>query len=59
MKPIDYILIAVAVVGVVGIILHLIRRKKQGKGGCGCGCVGCKNAVCPSSQKAKEENEND
>lgn len=48
---IDYAIIGVAVVAVIGIITHLVLRKKKGKGGCGCGCAGCTNAACPSAQK--------
>ena len=56
MKPIDWIIIGVAAVAVVGIILHLIHEKKQGKSGCGCGCKNCSNTACPSAKK-KEKGE--
>ena len=58
MEPIDYILIAAAVVAVIGIVIHLFLRKKKGKGGCGCGCAGCTNSACPAAKKQTEE-END
>ena len=54
MELIDYIIIGVAVVAVIGIIAHLVYRKKKGKGGCGCGCAGCSNSACPSARKKEE-----
>ena len=59
MKAIDYIIIALAAIGVLGVVLHLWRRKKQGKNGCGCGCNGCKNTACPSFKQNTEEENND
>lgn len=55
MELIDWIIIGVAAVAVVGIIISLICRKKKGKSGCGCGCAGCQNSVCPSAQKKEEK----
>jgi hypothetical protein len=55
MELIDWIIIGVAAVAVVGIIISLICRKKKGKNGCGCGCAGCQNSVCPSAQKKEEK----
>ena len=52
MEPIDYVIISVLAVAVVGIVLYLLRQKKQGKSGCGCGCNGCPHAgACHSEQK--------
>lgn len=52
MKPIDIILIVGLAVVVVGVIAHLIYRKKKGINGCGCGCKNCPSA---SSCGAKKE----
>ena len=49
MQPIDWIIIGVAAVAVVGIIISLIVDKKKGKSGCG-SCSG-KCSTCPSMQK--------
>ena len=54
MEWIDYIIIGVAAVAVVGIVIHLLKLKKQGKNGCGCGCAGCSNSACPSAQKKQD-----
>lgn len=67
MELIDYILIGVIAVGIALITVHLIRRKKQGKGGCGCGCSSCPSAgacpgasaVQPKKEETKEEAENE
>ena len=66
MKPIDYIIIILAVAAVVGVVAYNIWKKKNGKGGCGCGCSGCPSAGscssaggCPSVDKEeKDEDEN-
>ncbi len=55
MKPIDYVIIGLAVAFVAGVIAYTVRRKKSGKGGCGCGCSGCTNAACPSKQASDGE----
>ena len=56
MKPIDYILIGGLAAVLVGIVVGLIKRKKEGKNGCGCGCSSCPSAGnCPSVQKEKED----
>lgn len=56
MEPIDYILIGVIATMIALITVHLIRRKKQGKGGCGCGCSSCPSAgACPSAKAAHSE----
>lgn len=57
MELIDYIIIGVAAVAVIGIIAHLVYRKKKGKGGCGCGCAGCSNFTCPSAKKQEQTKE--
>ncbi len=61
MKPIDYVIIAVGAAALIGIVVHLIRRKKAGKGGCGCGCAGCPSAgkcsAVAQKNAAEEENE--
>lgn len=44
MSWVDYVIIAVLAVGVLGIIAYLIKEKRQGKSGCGCGCSGCPHA---------------
>lgn len=51
MKPIDWIIIGLAVAAVVGVVVWQIRRKKQGKGGCDCGggCGGCHGCSSCSS----------
>lgn len=52
MKPIDYVIIAVVAVAVVGVVAYLIYNKKKGKNvGCGCGCSGCPNAGACSARK--------
>ena len=56
MEWIDYLLIGVLAIALVGIALHLIYRKKQGKSGCGCGCAYCPSAgSCPSIQSANRQ----
>lgn len=58
MEPIDYILIGVIAASIALIVVHLIRRKKQGKSGCGCGCSSCPAAgACPSVRGAKAQTE--
>ncbi len=54
MKPIDYILLGLAALVVALVSVHLVRRKKQGKGGCGCGCQNCPSAG--KCHAAEEEN---
>ncbi len=44
MNTIDYILLGGVALALAGVIVHLIRRKKQGKSGCGCGCQNCPSA---------------
>lgn len=55
MNPIDWIILGVLALAIVGIAAYLIKRKKEGKGGCGCGCQNC-----PSKGKChgKTEEEN-
>ena len=36
------VLVLTAIVS--AIIVHMIRQKRSGKGGCGCGCDGCANS---------------
>ncbi len=56
MNAIDYILLGGAAVVIALVIYHLVKRKKQGKGGCGCGCVGCPSAGnCQKTQNTEEE----
>jgi hypothetical protein len=56
MNPIDYILIGILAVGLIGVVVYLIKEKKKGNSGCGCGCSGCPHAnACNSAQKSKEE----
>ena len=57
MKPIDYILIALLAVGIIGIVVYLIKQKKKGENGCGCGCGGCPHANACNSAKNTQENE--
>jgi len=58
MKPIDYVIIALLTIGLVGVVVYLIRQKKKGKSGCGCGCSGCPHAdVCGSAKNTQEEEE--
>ena len=59
MKPIDYIIIALAAAVVVGVTAHSIWKKKKGQGGCGCGCSGCPHAgACSSVPTKREPSEN-
>ncbi len=51
MKPIDIILIVGLAVVVVGVIAHLIYRKKKGINGCGCGCKNCPSASSCGANK--------
>ncbi len=55
MKPIDYVIIGLAALVVIGVAAYTIWKKKKGKGGCGCGCSGCTNAACPSKQASDAE----
>ena len=55
MNWIDYVLIGVLALAVVGIIVYLIRQKKQGKTGCGCGCANCPSAGACHGAKPKQE----
>ncbi|MBQ3505258.1 MAG: FeoB-associated Cys-rich membrane protein [Clostridia bacterium] len=55
MKPIDWIIIGLAVAVVVGVTVWRIIRKKQGKSGCDCcgNCNGC-NGGCACDKKTEE-----
>ncbi len=57
MKPIDYLLLGGICLLVAGITVHLIKRKRAGKGGCGCGCVGCPSAGACAARKEKQDDE--
>ncbi len=58
MKPIDWIILIVAVAIVVFAIVAWIRRKKTGKTGCGCGCSACPHgSACPSNNRLEEKDE--
>ncbi len=35
------LVLAVLAAALVGIFLHLLRRKRSGKGACGCNCGAC------------------
>ena len=56
MKPIDVIILILAVAVVAGVIAWQIIRKKQGKSGC-CDCSSCSGgcANCPSRKTEKTE----
>ena len=54
MTFIDYMIIAVLAVAVLGIIAYLIKQKRQGKTGCGCGCGGCPHANACASVRAEK-----
>ncbi len=54
MTFIDYMIIAVLAVAVLGIIAYLVKEKRQGKTGCGCGCGGCPHANACASAKAEK-----
>ena len=56
MKPIDVIILIIAVAVVGGVIAWQIIRKKQGKSGC-CDCSSCSGgcASCPSRKTEKTE----
>ena len=39
------IVVVMALIAIVAaIIVHMIKQKRSGKGGCGCGCEGCANS---------------
>lgn len=59
MKPIDYVILGVLTLIMVGIAVHLIKRKKSGKGGCGCGCANCPSAGRCHGAKEKSEDTDD
>lgn len=48
MKPIDYIIIGLAIATVAGVIAWRIIRRKQGKTACDCcsSCSGCNGCGC-------------
>ena len=54
MTFIDYMIIAVLAVAVLGIIAYLVKEKRQGKSGCGCGCGGCPHANACASARAEK-----
>ena len=54
MTWIDYVIIAVLAVAVLGIIAYLIKEKRRGKSGCGCGCGGCPHANACASARAEK-----
>lgn len=54
MTFVDYMIIAVLAVAVLGIIAYLVKEKRQGKTGCGCGCGGCPHANACASAKAEK-----
>ena len=54
MTFIDYMIIAVLAVAVLGIIAYLVKQKRQGKTGCGCGCGGCPHAGACAGAKAEK-----
>ena len=59
MKPIDILIIILAIGMVVGTIVYSLWKKKQGKGGCGCGCNGCPSAsFCASAKNAQQNGQN-
>ncbi len=53
MNTIDYILLGGVVLALAGVIVHLIERKKAGKGRCDYGC-----ANCPSAGACQRKKEN-
>lgn len=58
MKPMDIIIVVLAVIAVVGVTVWRIIRKKQGKScceySCGKDCGNC--TACPSAKKKNAEN---
>ena len=56
MKPIDIIILVLAVAIVVGVTVYAIIRKKQGKS-VGCDCSSCNGncSACPSKQTKEEK----
>lgn len=58
MTWIDWTIIGIVAAAVVGIIGYLIHKKKTGKGGCGCGCDGCPHAGACHPKKDENGNEN-
>ena len=54
MTWIDYVIIAVLAVAVLGIIGYLVKEKRQGKSGCGCGCNGCPHANACANARAEK-----
>ncbi len=58
MQPIDYVILGVLALVMAGITVHLIKRKKAGKGGCGCGCANCPSAGSCQAEKSQTEEKN-
>ena len=54
MTFVDYMIIAVLAVAVLGIIAYLVKEKRKGKTGCGCGCGGCPHANACASARAEK-----
>lgn len=57
MKPIDIVIIVLAIAVVAGVVAYSVWKKKTGKGGCGCGCDGCGASCngCPSAKKEEKD----
>ena len=52
-ENIGTIVVALVLAGLVaGLIVYMIRRKKQGKSSCSCGC-----STCPHSEKCHSQTE--
>lgn len=48
------IIVSIILLGIiVGIVVHMIKQKKQGKSSCGCNCSGC--AMSGSCHPSKEK----
>lgn len=62
MGLIDWIIIAVVLAAIGGVVASAIRKKKSGKGGCDCGCDGCPSAsachACSSKAEKPEKGDN-
>ena len=53
------IVVCLGVCALLGLLIcSLIKRKKQGKGGCGCGCEGCAmRGACHPQKTDTDKNE--
>ncbi len=57
MKPIDVIILVVALLFVAIVVGFSVRRRKKGETGCGCDCGGCKGCSHQSDCRAAKSAE--